>query len=277
MPDAAVIVQAPASTQSDPLRRSSEREVASAKVARWSNEPRYSLRLYRVRCSVGSQLVSVCSGNELLRSGSGQRHDEARPAIVGELRFETAIMQLHELLADVESHAQAGLIVSRSATRLARGIILLRSGGVSLKSGAVVVSNACTPLTPAARKMHAGALTAFSSMGLGRAPSAPFSRMFVPLCLCALTADDELDRAADERCVNGAGTLVPLSDYGHGAAVVFKAWVCTNPECRFNLKIRPGDVARSEPVIDGATGRPLPPARGRRARRMRNPRHHRRA
>jgi hypothetical protein len=48
-----------------------------------------------------------------------------------------------------------------------------------------------------------------------------------------------------------AGELVPLSDFGgQGAAVHYKAWVCTNPDCRFNLKIRNGDVYANEPVVD---------------------------
>ena len=48
-----------------------------------------------------------------------------------------------------------------------------------------------------------------------------------------------------------AGDLVPLSDFGgQGAAVHWKAWVCTTPDCRFNLKIRNGDVYANEPVVD---------------------------
>ncbi len=50
------------------------------------------------------------------------------------------------------------------------------------------------------------------------------------------------------------GQLVPLSDYGsHGAAVHYKAWVCTNPNCGFNLKIRNGDIYFNEPVTSGAS------------------------
>lgn len=55
------------------------------------------------------------------------------------------------------------------------------------------------------------------------------------------------------------GELVPLSDYGsQGAAVHFKAWVCTNPDCGFNVKIRNGDIYLNEPIISGAvhTARP---------------------
>jgi hypothetical protein len=50
----------------------------------------------------------------------------------------------------------------------------------------------------------------------------------------------------------GAGDFVPLSDFGsHGAAIQFKAWVCTNPECGVNLKIRNGDLYLNEPIANG--------------------------
>jgi hypothetical protein len=49
------------------------------------------------------------------------------------------------------------------------------------------------------------------------------------------------------------GRLVPLPDFGaQGAAVHYKAWVCTNPECEFNLKIRNGEIHLNEPIIRGA-------------------------
>ena len=45
-----------------------------------------------------------------------------------------------------------------------------------------------------------------------------------------------------QKC-NG-GILVPLSDYGQeGAAVTYKAWACTNPECGFSLRIDKGEVS----------------------------------
>jgi hypothetical protein len=48
------------------------------------------------------------------------------------------------------------------------------------------------------------------------------------------------------------GDLVPLSDFGAGgAAIHFKAWVCTNPSCGFNIKIRNGDVYMNEPIGNG--------------------------
>lgn len=47
------------------------------------------------------------------------------------------------------------------------------------------------------------------------------------------------------------GVLVPFSDFGgQGASVMYKAWVCTNPDCFFNLKIRNGDVYVNERVTD---------------------------
>ena len=51
----------------------------------------------------------------------------------------------------------------------------------------------------------------------------------------------------------GAGDLVPLSDFGsQGAAIQYKAWVCTNPECGYNLKIRNGDIYLNEPINNGS-------------------------
>jgi hypothetical protein len=49
------------------------------------------------------------------------------------------------------------------------------------------------------------------------------------------------------------GVLVPLSDFGsQGATINYKAWVCTNPECGFNLKIRNGDIYLNEPIMNGS-------------------------
>ncbi len=40
------------------------------------------------------------------------------------------------------------------------------------------------------------------------------------------------------------GVLVPLSDYGRdGAAITYKAWVCNNPTCGFNLRIDNGEIS----------------------------------
>jgi hypothetical protein len=49
------------------------------------------------------------------------------------------------------------------------------------------------------------------------------------------------------------GDLVPLSDFGNqGAPIEYKAWVCTNPNCTFNLKIRNGEIFINEPINDGS-------------------------
>ncbi|MFQ5707312.1 MAG: hypothetical protein ACE5HO_07670 [bacterium] len=40
------------------------------------------------------------------------------------------------------------------------------------------------------------------------------------------------------------GVLVPLSDYGReGASIMYKAWVCTNPNCGFNIRIDNGEIS----------------------------------
>ncbi len=53
-----------------------------------------------------------------------------------------------------------------------------------------------------------------------------------------------------------SGSLVPLSDFGgQGAAVHYKAWVCTKPSCGYNIKIRNGDIYIDEPILSGAGGR----------------------
>jgi hypothetical protein len=45
------------------------------------------------------------------------------------------------------------------------------------------------------------------------------------------------------------GDLVPLSDYGpEGAAVAYKAWACSNPQCGFVVRIQKGEVAYSRAV-----------------------------
>ncbi len=42
----------------------------------------------------------------------------------------------------------------------------------------------------------------------------------------------------------GQGMLLPLSDYGReGAAIRFKAWVCHNPQCGFNIRIDNGEIS----------------------------------
>lgn len=46
------------------------------------------------------------------------------------------------------------------------------------------------------------------------------------------------------RCLKcEVGILLPLSDYGReGAPIRYKAWVCSNPDCGFNIRIDNGEV-----------------------------------
>ena len=40
------------------------------------------------------------------------------------------------------------------------------------------------------------------------------------------------------------GVLLPLSDYGRdGATIQYKAWVCNNPQCGFNIRIDNGEIS----------------------------------
>jgi len=46
-----------------------------------------------------------------------------------------------------------------------------------------------------------------------------------------------------------AGVLIPLSDYGRdGAPIMYKAWVCSNPTCGFNLRIDNGEISLGRAV-----------------------------
>ncbi len=65
--------------------------------------------------------------------------------------------------------------------------------------------------------------------------------------------EDFMEQFIFPKCVKcQSGDLVPLSDFGRqGAEVLYKAWVCSNPDCGFNVKIRNGDVYINEPIMSG--------------------------
>lgn len=45
------------------------------------------------------------------------------------------------------------------------------------------------------------------------------------------------------------GVLIPLSDYGReGSSIRYKAWVCTNPHCGFNIRIDNGEISRGNEI-----------------------------
>lgn len=52
------------------------------------------------------------------------------------------------------------------------------------------------------------------------------------------------------RCLKcGRGVLVPLSDYGkNGASIKYKAWVCTNPNCGFHIRIDNGELSIGDKI-----------------------------
>ncbi len=46
------------------------------------------------------------------------------------------------------------------------------------------------------------------------------------------------------------GILLPMSDYGReGAEIRYKAWVCSNPDCGFNIRIDNGEISLGRTVM----------------------------
>jgi hypothetical protein len=59
--------------------------------------------------------------------------------------------------------------------------------------------------------------------------------------------EGEMDLPKCQKCNHGI--LIPLSDYGQeGSSVLFKAWVCTNPECGFSLRVDKGEVSYGKKI-----------------------------
>ena len=58
------------------------------------------------------------------------------------------------------------------------------------------------------------------------------------------------DETSFPRCQKcEGGILIPLSDYGRdGAPIRYKAWVCTNPDCGFNIRIDNGEITFGRPI-----------------------------
>ncbi len=51
-----------------------------------------------------------------------------------------------------------------------------------------------------------------------------------------------------------AGVLIPLSDYGReGAPITYKAWVCTNPTCGYNVRIDNGEISLGRAIQQSTT------------------------
>jgi len=63
----------------------------------------------------------------------------------------------------------------------------------------------------------------------------------------ALGKEVEMEFPKCQKCNNGV--LIPLSDYGQeGASVLFKAWVCINPDCGFSLRVDKGEVSYGKKI-----------------------------
>ena len=53
--------------------------------------------------------------------------------------------------------------------------------------------------------------------------------------------EQESDFPECQKC--GNGVLLPLSGYGReGVPIRYKAWVCSHPDCGFNIRIDNGEV-----------------------------------
>lgn len=54
-----------------------------------------------------------------------------------------------------------------------------------------------------------------------------------------------METATYPECLKcSSGVLIPLSDYGReGSSIMYKAWVCTNPDCGFNIRIDNGELS----------------------------------
>ena len=47
-------------------------------------------------------------------------------------------------------------------------------------------------------------------------------------------------------CPKCQNLMLPLSDYGDGASVLYKAWACINDKCAFSLRVDKGQVTYSK-------------------------------
>ena len=61
----------------------------------------------------------------------------------------------------------------------------------------------------------------------------------------------ERDFPQCQKC--STGVLIPLSDYGReGSSIMYKAWVCTDPNCGFNIRIDNGEVSLGKQVAQSS-------------------------
>lgn len=57
--------------------------------------------------------------------------------------------------------------------------------------------------------------------------------------------DKQMEHSFPQCLKCNKGVLLPLSDYGReGSSIRYKAWVCNNPDCGYNLRIDNGEISR---------------------------------
>ncbi len=58
---------------------------------------------------------------------------------------------------------------------------------------------------------------------------------------------DQLNLPECLKC--STGVLLPLSDYGRdGSSILYKAWVCSSPDCGYNIRIDNGEVSYGKTI-----------------------------
>lgn len=65
-----------------------------------------------------------------------------------------------------------------------------------------------------------------------------------------MTGGIDLTESSYPKCLQCTdGVLLPLSDYGReGAPIRYKAWVCSNPGCGYNIRIDNGEISLGRPL-----------------------------
>ena len=107
------------------------------------------------------------------------------------------------------------------------------------------VSGTCSPRSIRGRGILSAAITCLDFAKLFR--YSPRLRVGVVSLRPLLHKEVEMDFPKCQKCNNGI--LIPLSDYGQeGASVLFKAWVCINPDCGFSLRVDKGEVSYGKKI-----------------------------
>ena len=144
------------------------------------------------------------------------------------------VLDRHDNLTKIESDLGTRLDTAllTLSNRQCEVLQLLKFQGLSIAEAAALIG--CT-LTQSRDPLHA--LIFRQRLRYGAPPLGAWSRK----------GGVEMELPKCQKCNNGL--LIPLSDYGQeGATVVFKAWVCTNPECGFSLRVDKGDVTYGKKI-----------------------------